>query len=97
MSMRMRRRTPTQPWSRSQASASFHALPLPRYRQQNSQFPLTGRGGRGLNGELFDKQERHSGFEIVDQRLQCRLIDFAAREHADKSRLGLRALQIELG
>ena len=44
---------------------------------------------RGLDHELIDEQERHPGFEIVEQLLQLRLLDFAARDHAEKPGLRL--------
>ena len=53
--------------------------------------------GRGLHHQLVDEQKRHPGLEIVKQLLQLRLLDFAACDHAEETRVCRRALHIELG
>src|SRR5580700_492135 len=85
------------PESRWQAyGSSFCSLPLSGDAEQKTQLALAG--GWHLNVELVDEQERHSGLEIIEQRLQRRLLEFAVCHHADETGLGVRAaLHVKLG
>jgi hypothetical protein len=72
------------------------SLPLARDAEQETQLSVAGCGCQ-LNVELVDEQERHSGFEIVEQDLQCRLVEFAVRNHANEAGFGVRTLHVKLG
>ena len=74
-------------------------------------FPLTGddnqdphrrrfgfaKGLRSLYREIFDEKIGHAGFDIVEQGLQCSLIDLQTFGEADKPFRCLGSLQIDLG
>src|ERR1700723_3294664 len=74
---------------------SFCTLPLSGDAEQKPQLAVACRCH--LNIELVDEQERHSGFQIVQQGLQRGLFKLAIGDHADKAALGIRALHVERG
>ena len=49
-----------------------------------------------MRHELIDEQKRHSRLEIVQQLLQCRLLDFATCCHPDVAGAGLCPLQLHV-
>src|SRR6202021_4086258 len=73
---------------------SFCTLPLSGDAEQKPQLAVAC--GCHLNIELVDEQERHSGFQIVQQGLQRGLFKLAIGDHADKAALGIRALHVKL-
>src|SRR5262249_16251849 len=69
-------------------------LPLPRDAQEHAHAPsvlLSGAGLRSLDHQLIDEQERHAGLQVVEQLLQRRLVDLAARHQAHVTLLRFRA------
>src|ERR1700722_14268038 len=74
---------------------SFCTLPLSGDAEQKPQLAVASRCH--LNIKLVDEQERHSGFQIVQQGLQRGLFKFAIGDHADKAALGVWALHVKLG
>src|SRR5205807_7912619 len=92
--------TAGEPTSPPDRAALLPCLPLAGHTQDHPDACGRGiaqrRGLRHLHVELVDEQEGHAGLDIVEQLLQCRLLQLAAHDEADEAILDLRARDIDL-